>query len=110
MRTLVKRCLEECEILEAASGQQAVDASIDPTMLDLLITDQMMPGMEGHEVARRLRLRHPDLKVLYLTANADRLFAAKERMWDLEAYLEKPFSSQSLRQAVAMLLFGRLDL
>ncbi len=110
MRALVKRCLEkECEILDAASGPQAIDLGLDAETLDLLITDQMMPEMEGHEVARRFRIRNPDLKVLYLTAHADRLFDAKQKMWDLEAYLEKPFSAESLRQAVALLVFERLE-
>ena len=57
MRALVRRCLlEYCEVLEAASGEEALrlDRSID-----LLITDEMMPEMVGHELARRFRIRHP---------------------------------------------------
>jgi two-component system cell cycle sensor histidine kinase/response regulator CckA len=108
MRALVRRCLiEHCDILEAASGQEALQQNAS---FDLLITDEIMPEMMGHELARRFRARHPDLKVLYLTGFSDRLFDAKSQMWDLEAYLDKPFTPDGLRQAIAQLMFGRQSL
>src|SRR5262245_25617097 len=110
VRELVRRCLADprFQLLEAGSGDEALTVASDPEKLDLLITDQMMPGMEGHELSRRLRFSNPNLKVLYLTGFADRLFDAKQQMWDLEAYLDKPFSPEGLRQAVALLMVGRL--
>jgi CheY-like chemotaxis protein len=110
MRELVKRCLTDLpfQLIEAASGEEAIMAAGDPNDVGLLITDEIMPGMEGHELSRRLRAANPNLKVLYLTGHSDRLFDAKQQMWDLEAYLDKPFSSQSLREAVALLMVGRL--
>lgn len=110
MRELVRRCLtdERLQLVEAASGEEALTVAGDARNLDLLITDEMMPGMEGHELSRRLRAANPNLKVLYLTGHSDRLFDAKQQMWDLEAYLDKPFSAQSLREAVALLMVGRL--
>ena len=94
--------------MEAASGEEALTVAGDPSELELLVTDEMMPGMEGHELSRRLRAANPDLKVLYLTGFSDHLFDAKQQMWDLEAYLDKPFSVQSLREAVDLLMVGRL--
>jgi hypothetical protein len=44
---------------------------------------------------------------LYLTSQTDRLFEAKPQLWAEEAYLDKPFSWDGLREAVALLLFGR---
>ena len=111
MRELVKRCLADprFRLMEASGGEQALEIVGDPRTLDLLITDELMPGMEGHELSRRLRAANPNLKVLYLTGHSDRLFDAKQQMWDLEAYLDKPFSAQSLNQAVALLVVGRLS-
>lgn len=110
MRELVRRCLSDLQfqLLDADSGEAALKVAGDPSQLDLLITDEMMPGIEGHELSRRLRAGNPNLKVLYLTGHADRLFDAKQQMWDLEAYLDKPFTAEGLRQAVALLLVGRL--
>jgi two-component system cell cycle sensor histidine kinase/response regulator CckA len=109
---LVRRCLddERVTLTEAASGKDAL-AQIDKgTPLDLLITDLRMPEMEGDELARQVRAQEPDLKVLYLTSHADRLFDAKPLLWAEEAYLDKPFSREGLREAVALLLFGRTRL
>jgi CheY-like chemotaxis protein len=110
MRELVKRCLQDLSfrLREAGSGDEALAIAGDASDLDLLITDEMMPGIEGHELSRRLRAANPNLKVLYLTGFSDKLFDAKQQMWDLEAYLDKPFSAESLRQAVALLMVGRL--
>ena len=66
--------------------------------------------MEGDELARRVRALEPDLKVLYLTSHADRLFDAKPQLWAEEAYLDKPFTREGLREAIALLLFGRTTL
>ena len=111
MRELVKRCLTgpRFKLIEAPDGPQALEIVGDPESLDLLITDEIMPGMEGHELSRRLRAANPNLRVLYLTGFSDRLFDAKQQMWDLEAYLDKPFTAESLRQAVALLVTGRLS-
>ena len=112
LRELVKRFLADSRfnIIEADNGRQALAAVPDARAIDLLITDNMMPEMEGHELSRRLRSQNPDLKVLYLTGHSDRLFESKERMWDFEAYLDKPFTKKSLNEAVALLLAGRLSL
>lgn len=110
MRELVTRCLagQSFDVAVAASGEEALALAGNSLALDLLITDEVMPGIEGHELARRLRLSNPNLKVLYLTGHADRLFGAKGHLWDLEAFLDKPFSPEGLRQAVALLVMGRL--
>ena len=74
----------------------------------LLLTDVVMPRMTGDELARRIRLRAPDLKVLYLTGYSDQLFASKIGMWEGEAFLDKPPSINGLLEAVSMVLYGRL--
>jgi two-component system, cell cycle sensor histidine kinase and response regulator CckA len=112
IRELVRRCLtdDRLALTIAGSGSEALALTPDPSTLDLLVTDEVMPGMEGHELARHLRQANPDLKVLYLTGYADHLFEKKTQMWTSEAYLDKPFSADGLRQAVALLVTGKLSL
>jgi CheY-like chemotaxis protein len=109
---LVRRCLddERVTLIEASSGKDALDQIGKGPALDLLITDLRMPEMEGDELARQVRTLEPDLKVLYLTSHADRLFDAKRQLWAEEAYLDKPFTREGLREAIALLLFGRTTL
>jgi CheY-like chemotaxis protein len=106
---LVRRCLddERMTVLEAASGKDALEHLTPGRPLDLLLTDLRMPDMEGDELAREFRRLQPGLKVLYLTSHADRLFEAKVRLLSQEAYLDKPFTREGLREAVAMAIFER---
>jgi CheY-like chemotaxis protein len=109
---LVRRCLddERVTLFEATGGKEALEQIPKNPPLNLLITDLRMPGMEGDELARQVRALDPDLKVLYLTSHADRLFGVKPQLWAEEAYLDKPFTREGLREAVAQLLYGRTAL
>jgi CheY-like chemotaxis protein len=96
--------------MEASSGREALERIANGPNLDLLITDLRMPAMEGDELARHVRTLDPNVKVLYLTSYADGLFAGRELLGAGEAYLDKPFTAEALREAVALLLFGRTTL
>ncbi len=65
-----------------------------------------MPQMDGDELAARLPQSWPDLKVLYLTGYSQALFDNRARLWEGEAFLEKPCSPAELLDAVSMLLFN----
>jgi two-component system cell cycle sensor histidine kinase/response regulator CckA len=111
IRKFVERVLREAgyQTALASDGPQAIEVASKLASLEILVTDVMMPEMAGDELARRLRLLQPSLKVLYLTGYADNLFKEKVTLWEDEAYLDKPCSLKSLVQAVSLLLYGRLD-
>jgi len=73
----------------------------------LLLTDIVMPHMNGDELAIRLRQHEPALKVLYLTGYCDHLFIEKVALREGEAFLDKPCTVRGLLEAVSLLLFGR---
>ena len=93
------------ETAPAPNAEAALALASTPPF-DLLLTDLMMPGMQGDELARRLRQQQPDLKVLYLTGFSDRLFDARPILWANESFLEKPVTSKALLEAVSLALFG----
>lgn len=109
-RRFVDRVLREAgfETAVAEGGPEAMTVAESFQPLDLVLTDLMMPGMTGDELARRLRTSAPDLKVLYLTGYSDMLFRERQTLWEDEAYLEKPCSAAGLVQAVSLLSCGRL--
>jgi CheY-like chemotaxis protein len=109
VRRLQRRVLEGAgyRVTEACSGYEAVALFGDGQRFDLLIADIAMPGMSGVEMAFTIRRMHPDQKVLYVTGQLGRLINARP-LWQGEAFLEKPFSLRSLREAVALLLDGTL--
>jgi two-component system cell cycle sensor histidine kinase/response regulator CckA len=105
IRRVVARILQRAGYVTrlASGGAAAIAAAEGPDPIDLLVTDMMMPEMNGDEVARRLRQKHPALKVLYYTGYGDRLFDEKSTMWEGEAFLEKPCSAKGLLEAVSLL-------
>jgi two-component system cell cycle sensor histidine kinase/response regulator CckA len=90
--------------VRAIDGQDALEMSEQMGSFDLLLTDELMPRMQGHELAQRLRKREPNLKVLYLTAYSDVLFHEKIVLWEHEAFLDKPSTADALLEAVSQLL------
>lgn len=93
----------------ASDGVEAIALAQKEEVFDVVVTDLMMPGMAGDELARRLRQDEPRLKVLYLTGHSDRLFTEKATLWQDESFLEKPCSVKGLKEAVALLFWGRLE-
>jgi two-component system cell cycle sensor histidine kinase/response regulator CckA len=112
VRRFVERALTAagCVVTVASDGPEALEAAARIGHIDLLLADINMPQMVGHELARRLRLATPSLKVLYLTGFSDKLFSDRETLWADEAYLEKPCSVKALHEAVALLLRGHITL
>lgn len=111
MRVFIERVLQMAgyATASAADGDDAIALASKSDPFDLLITDEMMPRMVGHQLARYMRERYLDMKVLYLTGFRDELFKAKGSLWADEAFLDKPVTPEALQQAVAQLLFGRID-
>jgi CheY-like chemotaxis protein len=86
-------------VLEAADGRSAVtlvDANDEAPRVDLLLTDVVMPGMSGRELANHLQQRLPDLRVLYMSGYTDDAVIRHGMLEPGLAYLEKPFRPQSL--------------
>ena len=110
--TFVARVLREAgyQTATASDGPVALEVAATLETFDILVTDVMMPQMTGDELARRIRVTTPDVKVLYLTGFSERLFKEKATLWADEAFLEKPCSVKGLLQAVSLLAFGRFEL
>jgi PAS domain S-box-containing protein len=69
LRTLVERYMD-VEILEATSGQQALDTAVKEPGIDLIILDVQMPEMDGFQTASMLKIRKKtkDIPIIFLTA------------------------------------------
>ena len=92
----------------ASSGFEAIRKAKAMPRVDVLVTDLLMPGMNGDELARDLRERDTQLKVLYVTGLSGRLFRERVALGDGDALLEKPFSMTALEHAFSTLTAGEL--
>ena len=85
------------EVAQAQNGEEAVRIAAE-RKLHLAILDLMMPGIDGYEVTRRLRLADGDdhLPILILSAFAEDRQAALALAVGADAYMRKPFSPREL--------------
>lgn len=98
--------------IETAESGEAAAALIerpDFAGVDLLVTDLMMPGVNGRELAAIVRARHPKARVLYVTGFADTLFKGVQELGDGESFIEKPFGTDGLLEATRLLMFGHIS-
>ena len=73
---------------------------------DLAVLDVVMPNMSGDDLAREIKRRNPDAKVLFVTGYNEALFQARPVLWRGESFLDKPFTPAGLLEAVSLALYG----
>lgn len=92
-------------VLEARTpGDALLLAEQHTGPIDLLITDVIMPGMNGHELAERLLQSRPSLKVLYMSGYSDDILGERGGLGPEMAFLPKPYSPTELARKVTELL------
>jgi DNA-binding NarL/FixJ family response regulator len=91
---------------EAADGKECL-ARVDELHPDILILDIAMPGMNGEQVARELRHRHPELKIIALSGYTDRQFVRAMTRAGAKGYVVKSASGRELVQALRAVASGK---
>ncbi|MBI4566540.1 MAG: response regulator [Planctomycetes bacterium] len=92
-------------VLEAGSGEDAIKISIThPGPIDLLLTDIVMPEMNGPEVARQIRKVRKGIRVLYMSGYSENAIVHQGVLEPGTSLLEKPFSLQALARKVREVL------
>jgi two-component system, cell cycle sensor histidine kinase and response regulator CckA len=106
MRSLIRELLEQrgYTVLEASDAREALDAEARDGPIHLLLTDVVMPGMNGHELAQKLRRRSKDLRVIYMSGYSGESLQAVEKEAN---FLEKPFKPHALANLVRKVLDKR---
>ncbi len=92
-------------VLEAGSPADGLDLEArHPGRIDLLLTDVVMPGMSGREMAERLVARRPEMKVLFMSGYVDDAIASHGVLKPGIHLLRKPFAPASLAREVREVL------
>jgi PAS domain S-box-containing protein len=109
VRNLIRRILagRGYHMLVAAGGPEALRLTVQHAgTIDLLVTDVVMPGMSGREVALLLAPAHPKMKALYLSGYTDESIVRHGMLEAGLAFLQKPFSAEALARKVREVLAG----
>ncbi|SDY90110.1 PAS domain S-box-containing protein [Micromonospora pattaloongensis] len=93
------------EVVEAGNGIEALEAAAN-TRWDLLLTDVVMPHMSGRELAERLRLHRPDLRVLFMSGYSQEVLGPGKALDEGVTLLAKPFTEAALLAKVHAALAG----
>ena len=95
-------------VLSAASGKEALECAQQMhETIHLLLTDVVMPEINGRKLAQRLTTLHPESAVLYMSAYAEDFSRERDLSHEGEAFIEKPFTGDSLLQKVRDVLDHR---
>ena len=96
------------QVKEASSGQEALHlAQGNREKIDLLMTDLLMPGMSGNELAEALRASDAGLKVLFLSGHSGDTLARHGVVYTEVAFLQKPFTLDALSRKLREVLDQR---
>jgi PAS domain S-box-containing protein len=108
VRSLIRTALEYSgyRVMLAGDGVEALKLiASNSGPLDVVITDLAMPGMNGAELAAKVRERLPDIEILYISGYAEDMRPAGKI--EESAFLQKPFTPQALSRKVRELLDRR---
>ncbi len=96
------------QVLEAPNGQAALQQMAATTSpIHLLVTDIMMPGMNGRELAEQLLAKQPSLRVVFMSGYNEDELLRKGISSQSVTFVAKPFTIDSLSSAVKAVLDGQ---
>ncbi len=102
VRKLVCSALEASgyAVVEARDAEMALDLLRSGRRVDLLLTDMVMPGMSGSELAKQVQSLLPEVALLFMSGHAPPQIAGADRPWRASDVLKKPFSTRELLSRV----------
>ena len=109
VRSLVRSILEQrhYRVIAAADSDQALEAAAACTEdIDLVLTDVIVPRLNGREIFRRVQRIHPDTRVLFMSGYTDNVVGTAGMLDEGIMFLQKPFSTQDLLAKVEEALDG----
>jgi two-component system, cell cycle sensor histidine kinase and response regulator CckA len=100
VRAVAERALtrQGYTVVSAENGEVALETLAEMGRPDLLISDVVMPSMDGPTMARQIRARYPDLPILFMSGYAEEQLRRSIDLGNV-AFLPKPFSVQQLAEA-----------
>ncbi len=94
---------ENFRVVSASDGDEAME-KIEQDQFDVIITDLVMPGKNGIDVARKVKTLHPESKVIMMTAYSSELDKDEARKAGVSFFLDKPFQMDEVKRAVSQVL------
>jgi CheY-like chemotaxis protein len=110
VRMTVSELLDACglDVVEAERGEEALKLFKQASQrFDLLLTDIVMPGMSGWELAEEIKRVKPGIKVIYASGYSKSEMGERHELGPGDAFLQKPISMVGLRATLEEILGAR---
>ena len=106
VREVVRRALAASgyTVLVAGEAHEALQIEAEGRTIDLVLTDMLLPGLNGRDLAREFRKRRPSVRVLVMSGFTGDQSLMQESLPEGAGYLAKPFSLSDLRRRVREVL------
>lgn len=112
VRDITQEVLEMCgyTVLSAKDANEGISIfEQHQGEIHLLVTDVVMPGMNGRELAQRLMARRPSLKAIFISGYTDNAVVRNGFEDPKSVYLQKPFTLEALSRKVREVIGGHLN-
>ena len=93
-------------VVTAADGEEGLAAIANQDEFDLVVSDVVMPGMDGPKMVRAIRKLHPKMPILFMSGYAEEQLRAEIDISDMH-FIPKPFSVQQIADKVSQILGTR---
>jgi CheY-like chemotaxis protein len=88
----------------ASSGEEALHAAEKQVRIDLLLTDIMMPGMNGVDLARQFAVLYPETRILFMSGDISPFIDGQEIPDSEHFFVQKPFGVETLISKIRNIL------
>jgi CheY-like chemotaxis protein len=106
VRNLTRKILQRYgyKVLEAENGEEALRISQQQQTIHLMLTDVVMPGMSGRELAECIQSQRSEIKVLYMSGYTDSAIVHHGVLTSGVNFIQKPFTPEKLTSKIREVL------
>jgi two-component system response regulator HydG len=97
---------EGCQLLALETAEEGLVALRENTY-DIIIVDYKLPGLNGIEFLKHIRITHSDAIKILLTAYRSEPIVSEARKLDIQGFIEKPFTSETILESLSYLINKR---
>ena len=99
--------LEDYHVVQAGTGEEALEILRRPNMIDIVILDERMPGASGTDILPEIKRMNPDLAVIIMTGYSSKETAISALRGDADDYVEKPIDIDKTERLIKDLILAK---
>lgn len=103
MHKLLTAAIPECEVIIAEDGEKGFERYLEMTP-DLVITDLLMPNVDGQELIRKIRATGSDTRIIVISADVQKATRDEIEAMGIEGFLNKPMTAEKSQTLIQLIM------